>query len=910
MNKRGPHFQSNNVDSWPAAVAQMARGAWVKIMDDVNMALTAKQANPNVNVVVRFWRDHMQQFGLDREETRQRVRDFLRSWLNESFLLMSPNIDAVEGFNEYLAVSQNPNEIAARIMWVEEFINIWQNEVLDVFPNLAHIDLCVANTAVGNDIPWQIANLAYQNDYYIGYHGYTSIVSKDYQEMQKFGAPYREDYIRPNFRAANNPMYYPDTHPQWYRPHIGIAPDAYFAIVAGERSPNEEIWGSGRVLQQDIYDYQPRGIYPKYLFTECGLVRDLNGRGWLQPNDGWKHPQVAGGDQNRYLDLEEEVNVYDSIWNANNGGRLHGRVYFTSGANDWPDFDINGSELNYLMASMAQYSNAPNPPQPPPPPPPPPPDPTTVPFANGGFEGEWYHPGGKAEWQIPDKWEFESHTDEENPHDPMPWSEFVDPEVRVLHRSNLPEDERDQFVLQGVQTLKIFKGNGAWYATLEQVFHAQPGVNTFSVNIFADLVKGYENGEKVWADDAQGRDGLLQLAINDTAVDAWISLTPGEWNQASTEITITGTEQVIVSVSATIMCPFALKNSGIFADAWEVNNVPIEQPSYIRGIDSSHWNGQLDAEQCVIAGNDYFIAKATDGWSIVPDAAEPRFDPRYSMNTSAAIAQGLLVGSYHYYQPTRPPAEQAKVFLDHLSTSDAQHLPPILDFEKDPASGQTISQLQAALLTWLAIVEDQTGQLPIIYTNQNYYNLYLNTELFDRFPLWIANYTTANEPAMPNRRDTWEFWQYSYKGGGQHNGVETFDVDQNRWEGTWTDFQSQYGDNWISEPPPPPPVPTNPCEGLPQHARLFNVLPDGLTNETEDKILAQTFKEGQSVGRSYDDAGNTCATDNTAVLWYIPDFQKQIFIDWFQERYPQTVVQFATLMPINKPSTWPVRPVQ
>lgn len=220
---------------------------------------------------------------------------------------------------------------------------------------------------------------------------------------------------------------------------------------------------------------------------------------------------------------------------------------------------------------------------------------------------------------------------------------------------------------------------------------------------------------------------------------------------------------------------------------------------YVNGIDSSHWNGELDGDKCVEAGNVFYFAKASDGWTIVADAAEPRLDPLCQINTSEAIRAGLKVGLYHYFRPDKDAMSQAELFLDILTLVDAQHLPPALDFEEHPPAGMSVEELREALLSWLLMVEMETGQTPFLYTNKTYYDAYLDFGAFDRFPIFVANYTSADEPAMPNRRDDWEIWQWDYTGGGIENGVKTYDVDKNRWLGTKAEFLAKYSNNWLEE---------------------------------------------------------------------------------------------------------------
>jgi GH25 family lysozyme M1 (1,4-beta-N-acetylmuramidase) len=371
-------MQTNRVHNWPEHIKYMTEGSVFKIVDDVGMAKDAKIANPNILVDIRFWRDWMQQFDSSVQSTRTRARQFIASWLNESFREAAPYIDMVEDFNEYWAVSHTPEETSMRILWVEQLLWVWYNEILPQPENsgLRHIRWCLGNAAVGNNIPWEVAKMAYDGGHYIGYHGYISIASRDLPESVILTTAIPMDF------TGNSSLYKSLAYRENMRDDEGttfrvtnyLAPSSRIQeatesvhVIPGERSPNEFIWGSGRILQQDIHEYQPRGIYPKYVITEGGPIRDANGRAWLQPNDGWRHKNCENGNIDRYIRHTREVYDLYHEWNKHNDNRLIGYVDFTSGANDWKDFDLGGGELEVLLREISTWPEdevAPPPPDP------------------------------------------------------------------------------------------------------------------------------------------------------------------------------------------------------------------------------------------------------------------------------------------------------------------------------------------------------------------------------------------------------------------------------------------------------------------------------------------------------------------------------------------------------------------
>lgn len=195
---------------------------------------------------------------------------------------------------------------------------------------------------------------------------------------------------------------------------------------------------------------------------------------------------------------------------------------------------------------------------------------------NPSFEDGWTNPDGVPEIQEPKGWNF-WHSTLDNPHSEWP---FVRPEVRVLHVSQLPEAERELFVLTGDYCLKIFKGHGAWHAGLKQVLSLPVGSYKFTVRVYPDLVKGYgTDGGKIWADDPEGLDGLCRFSINGTQYD-WTNLKAGAWVDLSIVFRSAGglNGEGHTEIGVEWLCAFALANSGIFADDWRLEKLPAPPP--------------------------------------------------------------------------------------------------------------------------------------------------------------------------------------------------------------------------------------------------------------------------------------------------------------------------------------------
>jgi len=101
-------------------------------------------------------------------------------------------------------------------------------------------------------------------------------------------------------------------------------------------------------------------------------------------------------------------------------------------------------------------------------------------------------------------------------------------------------------------------------------------------------------------------------------------------------------------------------------------------------------------------------------------------------------------------------------------------MPPVIDVEL--TEGMKSSEIQKGVATWLAHVEKKMGCKPIIYVDPSFANEFLGDE-FRNYPVWVAEYTKAPEPSLPNAWSIWSFWQYSQT--GQIAGVDgVVDVDK------------------------------------------------------------------------------------------------------------------------------------
>lgn len=313
------HFQ-NPVNDWPRAVAVLPAGYWIKAIDNVQLLNEAKGINPGIKTVLRHHYDTGQQFDGGIEGNKVRARQFFATFIDGTFDNYAHNIDAIEGFNEYLANSQNATEIQQRVDWVTAAADVWKNEYRNQ-QKYAHIKLVIANTAIGNDIPVAFAKVAVQYDCIVGYHPYVPTKDK--------------------------------------------------SILPGEW-PNY----AGRWTEMDKR-FVAAGYKVQWLFTEGGPVRYYENKGngftnGLDPQGGWRMSGCCNADVNAYLAVIKYWLDQKTAWNKANGNRALGEVLFTSGGGSlWEWFETKQPEMDTIANLAKNYV----PTEPPPPIDPPPPSP-------------------------------------------------------------------------------------------------------------------------------------------------------------------------------------------------------------------------------------------------------------------------------------------------------------------------------------------------------------------------------------------------------------------------------------------------------------------------------------------------------------------------------------------------------
>jgi lysozyme len=188
-----------------------------------------------------------------------------------------------------------------------------------------------------------------------------------------------------------------------------------------------------------------------------------------------------------------------------------------------------------------------------------------------------------------------------------------------------------------------------------------------------------------------------------------------------------------------------------------------------RGIDVSHHQGAISWSRVASDGVVFAMAKATEGTTFQ--------DHRWPANRDGAHANGIPVGAYHFARPSAGAGDAATEARHHLrhATPVAGEIVPALDLEATTLGPRDTTRWA---LEWLSFVEEAIGATPIVYTGPGWAATNLHPDpALARYPLWVAHYTTAPAPRLPEPWTEWMWWQHTDDG---HTAGVTGGVDTNR----------------------------------------------------------------------------------------------------------------------------------
>jgi GH25 family lysozyme M1 (1,4-beta-N-acetylmuramidase) len=180
-----------------------------------------------------------------------------------------------------------------------------------------------------------------------------------------------------------------------------------------------------------------------------------------------------------------------------------------------------------------------------------------------------------------------------------------------------------------------------------------------------------------------------------------------------------------------------------------------------RGVDVSHWQGNLNWTSLFNQGNRFAWVKATEGTTY----RDPSFNAQYTGSYNA----GMIRGGYHFATPnTSGGAAQADFFVAHGGgwSRDGRTLPGVLDIEYNPYGATCYGLSKSAMVSWvrdfLRQYKARTGRDAAIYTSLSWWSTCTgNSTAFNQTnPLWVPKY--ASSPGtLPGAWPFYTVWQHT-----------------------------------------------------------------------------------------------------------------------------------------------------
>ena len=223
-------------------------------------------------------------------------------------------------------------------------------------------------------------------------------------------------------------------------------------------------------------------------------------------------------------------------------------------------------------------------------------------------------------------------------------------------------------------------------------------------------------------------------------------------------------------------------------------------------VDVSFWQGVIDMPKLASKANAILIrgGYGNDG-----------LDLRVTENVNKAKAAGLPWGVYWYVKVGKDHKKHVDSFASVYANLGGD-LPPVWDIEyTEGDKTATGNWLEKLIKTW----QDKVGVAEMIYTRASWWDSHTYRSDWPKTRLLhVAQYTSAAQPTLPkdwteiNQPRTWTLWQWSADGNdkGAEYGVQSDDIDRNRFNGNEAEFVKTFGvkPHYPEAPPPPPPPPT------------------------------------------------------------------------------------------------------
>lgn len=182
----------------------------------------------------------------------------------------------------------------------------------------------------------------------------------------------------------------------------------------------------------------------------------------------------------------------------------------------------------------------------------------------------------------------------------------------------------------------------------------------------------------------------------------------------------------------------------------------------LNGLDVSFYQQNINWSQVASAGYSFCYIKASEGSS--------RIEPMALNQAQGAKSVNILTGFYHFAHCEDSFLNEANFFDAAIKNLPQSDLLPVLDIEtnkKNLSAQQVTAWMEGFVTQMLALGYPNV----IIYSYTPFLNQYLlPSTILAPCKLWLASYTTAPQPKIPNGFTKYDLWQTS--GSGVVPGVQ------------------------------------------------------------------------------------------------------------------------------------------
>lgn len=174
----------------------------------------------------------------------------------------------------------------------------------------------------------------------------------------------------------------------------------------------------------------------------------------------------------------------------------------------------------------------------------------------------------------------------------------------------------------------------------------------------------------------------------------------------------------------------------------------------IKGIDISHWQGNVDLNKAKASGVKFVILNAGYG------RFDSQKDAQFENNYKKAVSAGLGVGAYWYsYALNEAQAlEEAKCFCRAIKGKKFNY-PVAFDIEdktQASLSADTIGKIVRSFCSYM----EQQGYYVSLYSYVSFLENKIPSSLRSKYDVWVANFDVQK----PSYNGAYGMWQYTSSG--------------------------------------------------------------------------------------------------------------------------------------------------